>query len=112
MGLARYALVFGLGYAAGTPAGRAQLRALPARLSALARRPQAQQLRDRGKAVAGQAVQTAKERLGSGSSRGDSSPGDSAPGRATGSGATLTDDPDVAVHGTLPPGPVPTPRST
>jgi hypothetical protein len=106
MGLARYALVFGLGFAAGHPAGREKLKALPAQVSALARRPEAQQLRDKGKAAADQAVQTAKDRLGSRSTP-------DAPSSTTVTapvpGPRSSIDPEAATHGTLPPS---APRST
>jgi hypothetical protein len=125
MGLARYALVFGLGFAAGHPSGREKLRTVPGRVAALARRPEAQQLKDKGRAAADQAVQTAKERLGNGS--GSDTPTGAAGGSAntatrngrrplgrrsgpvvaqetvvTGEkGSALPDD--AATHGTLPP---------
>jgi hypothetical protein len=70
MGLARYALAFGLGFAAGHPTGREKLRTVPGRVATLAQRPEAQQLRDRGRAAAGQVVQTAKDRLGNRSTPG------------------------------------------
>lgn len=125
MGLVRYALAFGLGYAAGTPAGREKLKGLPAQLSTLAQRPEAKQVQEKGKAVAGKAVDAAKERLGT--SSGDSTSADPAAApsrpawrslgrrtRPTVVGETvvvtdaapapvLTDDPEAATHGTLPP---------
>jgi hypothetical protein len=132
MGLARYALVFGLGFAAGHPTGREKLRAAPGQLKTLAQRPEAQQLRDKGKAAAGQAVQTAKERLGNSSDRAGGTTAESgtdsaktatrtgwrALGRrrgpvlaeevvvtesASGPRPTPTGDPEAAMHGTLPP---------
>jgi hypothetical protein len=66
MRLARYALAFGLGYAAGHPAGREKLRTVPTQVNELAHRPEAERLKERGKALAGQAVQSAKQRLGRG----------------------------------------------
>lgn len=126
MGLVRYALAFGLGYAAGTPAGRERLKGLPAQVSALAQRPEAKQVQEKGKAVAGKAVDAAKGRLG-GTSSGDSASGNhsATPSRPawrslgrrtrptvveetvvvteTAPAPVLTDDPDAATHGTLPP---------
>jgi hypothetical protein len=124
MGLVRYALAFGLGYAAGTPAGREKLKGLPAQLSALAQRPEAKQVQEKGKAVAGKAVGAAKERL-SGTSSDDSTTGEHAAtptrpawrslGRrnrptvieetvvVTEAAPVLTDDPEAATQGTLPP---------
>jgi hypothetical protein len=109
MGLARYALVFGLGYAAGHPAGRKQLKALPAQLRALANRPEAKQVQEKGKAVAGKAVETAKERLGRTSSSTDSTRPAVVEETVVVTGTkptpVLTDDHEAAAHGTLPPGP-------
>jgi hypothetical protein len=128
MGLARYALAFGLGFAAGHPTGREKLRTVPGRVSALARRPEAQQLKDKGRAAADQAVQTAKERLGNRSGSDASTTAGPAGGSAETAtrngwrplgrrrgpvvaqeavvagekGTTLTAD-DAATHGTLPP---------
>jgi len=127
MGLARYALAFGLGFAAGHPTGREKLRAVPGQVKALAARPEARQLRDKGKAAAGQAVQTAKDRFGDRSgTNGGTGTGTTATGTATGTaadtatrtgtrplgrrndpvvaqGAATDDAPDAATHGTLPP---------
>jgi hypothetical protein len=132
MGLARYALVFGLGFAAGHPTGREKLRTLPGQVATLAKRPEAQQLRDKGKAAAEQAVETAKGRLGNrsttdgapstgtggtaetptrtgwrplGRRRGPVIAGETTVPAGTGKapGSTLTDDPEAATHGTLPP---------
>jgi hypothetical protein len=133
MGLARYALVFGLGFAAGHPTGREKLQAVPGQLKTLAQRPEAQQLRDKGKAAAGQAVQTAKERLGNSSDSAGGTTAKSGDGSAEtatrtgwralgrrrgpvlaeevvvvtestpGPRPTATDDPEAAMHGTLPP---------
>jgi hypothetical protein len=133
MGLARYALVFGLGYAAGHPTGRKKLQAVPGQVKALAQRPEARQLRDKGKAAAEQAVQTAKGRLGSSGSGPDTATTSTEPaggaaetatrsgwrplGRRRGpviaeetvvvtetpAGTTITDEVEAATLGTLPP---------
>jgi hypothetical protein len=121
MGLARYALAFGLGFAAGHPTGRAKLQALPAQAKALAGRPEARRLREKGKAAAGQAVQTAKDRIGDRSSGASSASVSTEPAAETATrtgtrplgrhndpvvaqGAAATGDaPDAATHGTLPP---------
>jgi hypothetical protein len=127
MGLTRYALAFGLGFAAGHPTGREKLRTVPGRVATLARRPEAQQLKDKGRAAADQAVQTAKERLGNRSGSDTSTTAESSGGSAETAtrngwrplgrrrgpvvaqeavvagekGTTLTED--AATHGTLPP---------
>jgi hypothetical protein len=111
MGLARYALAFGLGFAFGHPAGREKLRTLPGQVTALAKRPEVQQLQEKGKAVAGQAVQTAKDKVGKqSSSNGVAGTGetvvltevDATSAAPTGRPAR-TGDPEAATHGTLPP---------
>jgi hypothetical protein len=122
MGLTKYAIVFGLGYAVGHPDGRQKLRAVPAQVSELARRPEVEKVRVKGKAVADQAVQTAKQRLGRGGSgtTGESSTagtaGTTTPAVVAEETVIVTEttggkvpvpgtapDVDTAMHGTLPP---------
>jgi len=58
MSLLTHALAAGVGYLLGQPERR---RAVQARVTELAQRPEAQQLKEKGQALAGQAAQTAKE---------------------------------------------------
>jgi hypothetical protein len=89
MGLASHALALGIGYVLGHPQGRARAQKVPGQLRELAARPEAQRLTEKGKAVAGQAVQTAKQRLNrSGGSGSTGSTG--ATGQSTTSTGTLT----------------------
>jgi hypothetical protein len=83
-----YILTFALGYALGHPAGRERARQVPGQLRELANRPQVQEqvqgLREKGTALAGQATEVAKQRLGrssDGSNGSDSSDDTDRPGR-------------------------------
>ncbi|MCO1655749.1 hypothetical protein [Pseudonocardia humida] len=87
MGLASHAIALGIGYVLGHPAGREQARKLPEQARQLAARPEAARLAEKGKAVAGQAAQTARQRLGRSADSGSS---DSA--SATGGGTSTTGD--------------------
>jgi hypothetical protein len=64
MGLASHAIALGIGYVLGHPDGRERARKVPAQVRQLAARPEAARLTEKGKALAGQAVQTTKQRLG------------------------------------------------
>ncbi len=85
MSLLTHALAAGVGYLLGQPERR---RAVQARVTELAQRPEAQQLKERGQALAGQAAQTAKERAQTAKERlGNSgNAGDPATGGGTGGG--------------------------
>jgi len=90
MGLVSHAIAAGIGYALATPAGRERVRKVPEQVRQLAARPEATRLTEKGKSIAGQAVQTAKQRLG----RSDTSGSTGASGTATttsGTGRNATD---------------------
>jgi hypothetical protein len=70
MGLGTHALAFGLGYALGHPTGRERARQVPGQLRELAARPETAQLAEKGKSLAGQAVQTVKQRVNGSSDTG------------------------------------------
>jgi hypothetical protein len=64
MGLGSHAIALGIGYVLGHPAGRERARKVPQQVRQLAARPEAARLAEKGKSLAGQAAQTAKQRLG------------------------------------------------
>ena len=63
MGLTRYALVFGLGYALGRPDGRRRLGDLGQQTVELTRRPEVKRLRERSWDLAGDTVRAARKKL-------------------------------------------------
>jgi len=85
MGLASHAIALGIGYVLGHPAGREQARKVPEQVRQLAARPEAARLAEKGKSLAGQATQTAKQRLGRSGTSGDAgSSGTASTGTGTG----------------------------
>lgn len=85
MGLGSHAIALGIGYALGHPAGQERARKVPQQIRQLAARPETAELAEKGRSFAGQAVQTAKQRLG----RSDTSDTSDAPG-ASGSASTTS----------------------
>jgi len=71
MGLGSHVLALGIGYVLGHPVGRERARKVPEQVRQLAAHPEAARLAEKGKSLAGQAAQTAKQRLGRSDASGD-----------------------------------------
>jgi hypothetical protein len=84
MGLLKYALAVGLGYALGRPEGRAQLARVGRQAAELTQRPEVTQLRERGKDLAVDQAQKVKQKV---TSRSDDTASAAAPD-ATGTDTT------------------------
>jgi hypothetical protein len=63
MGLLKYGLAVGLGYALGRPEGRAQLARLGQQATGLTQRPEVARLRERGKDLAADQAQKVKQKV-------------------------------------------------
>jgi hypothetical protein len=63
MGLLRYGLAVGLGYALGRPEGRAQLARVGRQAADLTQRPEVTRLRERGKDLAADQAQKVKQKV-------------------------------------------------
>jgi hypothetical protein len=87
MGLLKYAIAAGLGYALGRPEGRAQLARVGRQAADLTQRPEVAQLRERGKELATDQAQKVRQKV---ASRSDSSTGTTATGTDTAAGTTAT----------------------
>ncbi len=61
MGLLKYGIAVGIGYYLGQPGGRRQLQRLRQQSVELTRRPEVEQLRERGRDIAGKRVLAAKD---------------------------------------------------
>lgn len=72
MGLARYALAFGLGYTLGRPDGRRHLTDLGQQAVELTKRPEVTRLRERGRDLAADSVRAARKKLPAASRAADS----------------------------------------
>jgi hypothetical protein len=113
MSLLKYAVAAAIGYFAGQPSGRRQLERLRTKTTELLRSPQVEDLKQRGKDIAGERASTVLKQVRSktAESQSDVSSAPSAPVTASSaetgfSGRHIAEERHAARTGTTPPSPV------
>jgi hypothetical protein len=120
MSLLKYAAAAAIGYFAGQPSGRRQLERLRRRATEMVRSPQVEDLKQRGKDIAGERAstvlnhvrrgsaesQTAGDASGAASGAAGSQPSAGSSGEAGFSGRTIAEERHASRTGNTPPAPV------